>query len=199
MPEHIRRIGGADLDNNPYYNKDKFVGKGIRYKNNKNFQCIMGYVARACEVAEAKITYYTSLGETEKDCKYPLCKNRAGYGNAVELWNDTAWDKTTNPNQARLGDGIVYGKNWGNGFGHIRTIEAIYDDYFICSGANEDGKGNFKFDIKVPKQVGSGDKLVNLVGYVHNPFITNQIENKVDYEKLYKELRKKVDNFKESV
>ena len=33
------------------------------------------------------------------------------------------------------------GANLGGGYGHVRVVEKIDDNYFYCSGGNEDGKG----------------------------------------------------------
>ena len=197
MPNFVRRIGNADFNTNPYYNDRQYVGSGGYYKGNTKYQCVNYCIGRTCELAETRATYF---GSDSKPSKTMFI--RKGYGNAKEWWNETLWDKTTNPNDVRLGDVVVYGTNWGNGYGHCRIVEAIENDYFICSGGNEDGKGTCKFNIKINKEVGGGSNGKGLMGYIHNPHLTFNKEEKptsVDYEKLYKELRKKVDNFKESV
>lgn len=200
MPEFVRRVGGGDLNTNDYYNLPTYVGAGGYYKNNNNYECVNYAIARSCELAEEKITYYDRNGLNEKRdyCRIPFNKSRSGYGHAKQWWNDTAWDKTTNPNQARLGDIIVYGSGWGNGYGHVRIIEAIEKDYFICSGGNEGINGEViktKFDIKVNKQEGSGDSLKGLVGYIHNPFLSEV----TDYKSKYEDLKLKLDEIRSIV
>lgn len=206
MPKFIRRIGGADLNTNPYYNERKNVGTTGYYNNNPYYQCVNGCVARQSEIAERNMLNLKASGNLPAiNVKEPMFK-RKGYGNAIEWWKDINWEKTTKASEVRLGDVVMYGENWGwdkvsqKWCGHVRTIEAITDEYFICSGANENGKGNFRFDVKIPKQDGSGDQLKDLIGYAHNPYITNEkpIEE-VDYKPLYLDLKKKVDKFVKEV
>ena len=65
---------------------------------------------------------------------------------------------------------MCYGCSWGGGYGHVRIIEAIDDNYFYCSGGNEDGNGLIKYNIKISKQ--NGGSANGLMGYIHNPFLT---------------------------
>ena len=196
MPKFVKRSGCLDLNSNKYFNEATYVGAGGYYKNNSSYECVNYAMGRTCELAEEKCTYYDRNGLHEKrsDCRIPFNKSRSGYGHAKEWWNDTAWEKTTDPNQAKLGDIIVYGSGWGNGYGHVRIIEAIEKDYFICSGGIEISNGvtvKSKFDIKVKKTQGSGDALTGLVGYIHNPFLDEEKEN--DYKEAYFNLKKKYD------
>lgn len=199
MPPFVRRTILGNIPNSPYYNEDTFVGQGGHYKDNKWYQCMNGMVGRECELAEEKITYFPSIKEKPEDVKYQFC-NRSGYPNAIELWNKILWNKTTKASEVKLGDVVMYGTGYGwdkvnkQYLGHVRVIEAIEDDYFICSGANEDSKGNFRFDIKIPKQDGSGDKLEGLIGYAHNPYLTESKDK--DYKKLYLEAQAKLDKIK---
>ena len=193
MPKFMQRAGGADLNINPYYNSATFVGAGGYYKGNNNYECVNYAIGRTCELAEEKCTYYDRNGLSEKrsDCRIPFNRSRSGYGNAIEWWNDTAWEKTTKQSEAKLGDIIVYGAGWGNGNGHVRIIEKMDKDYFYCSGGNEE-TGKAQFFIRVKRIDGSGDDLTGLVGYIHNPFLTDNEpvlnENEPDYKKMYFDL-----------
>lgn len=196
MPKFVKRSGCLDLNSNKYFNEATYVGAGGYYKNNSSYECVNYAMGRTNELAEEKCTYYDRNGLSEKrsDCRIPFNKSRSGYGHAKEWWNDTAWEKTTDPNEAKLGDIIVYGSGWGNGYGHVRIIEAIEKDYFICSGGNEISNGvtvKSKFDIKVKKTEGSGDALSGLVGYIHNPFLDE--EKEFDYKEAYFSVKKKYD------
>ena len=186
MPKFVRRIGGADLNTNPYYNDPKYVGNGGYFKGNKSYQCVNYAIGRTCEIAEERATYFG----TDTTPPKPMF-NRKGYGNALSWIADTKWEHTTDYNEARLGDVIVYGASWGMGYGHVRIIEAIENDYFICSGGNEDGKGSCKFSISVPKN------QKGIIGFIHNPYITE--EKTKDYKKLYLEAQKKLDRIKEII
>lgn len=202
MPPFVRRTILGDIPNNPYYNERKYCGTTGYYKGNKHYQCVNGCVARSSEIAE------TNMLNLKKTDTLPEIKvdnpmfTRYGYGNAIEWWNTITWDRTTKADEVRLGDVVMYGKGYGwdkatqKYCGHVRVIEAIEDDCFICSGANEDGKGNFLFNVKIPKQDGSGDMLEGLIGYAHNPYITNSEKPKVDYKKLYLEAQAKLDKIK---
>ena len=150
-------------------------------------------MGRTCELAEEKCTYYDRNGLSEKrsDCRIPFNRSRSGYGNAIEWWNDTAWKKTTKQSEAKLGDIIVYGAGWGNGNGHVRIIEKMDKDYFYCSGGNEES-GKAQFFIRVKRIDGSGDDLTGLVGYIHNPFLTDNEPvlkaDEPDYKQMYFDL-----------
>ena len=193
MPKFVKRSGCLDLNSNKYFNEATYVGAGGYYKNNSSYECVNYAMGRTCELAEEKCTYYDRNGLHEKrsDCRIPFNRSRSGYGHAKEWWNDTAWEKTTDPSKAKLGDIIVYGSGWGNGYGHVRIIEAIEKDYFICSGGNEISNGvtvKSKFDIKVKKTQGSGDALTGLVGYIHNPFLTDLSDvSESEYKKMYEQ------------
>ena len=51
--------------------------------------------------------------------------------------------------------------------------------------------------IKIPRADGSGDALSGLVGFIHNPYITDAEE--VDYKALYEAEHEKVLKIKEIV
>ena len=64
-------------------------------------------------------------------------------------------------------------------------------DYFYCSGGNEE-TGKTGFFIRVKRVDGSGDALTGLVGYIHNPFLTDNEpvlkEDEPDYKQMYFDL-----------
>lgn len=196
MPKFTRRVGGADLMTNPYYNDSKYCGV-IPYTSNTIKQCAWWCICRTGEIAEELVTYYNNIS-TKDQCRKPIFK-RSGYGNAKEWWNDTLWEKTTRHDEARLGDIIVYGKGWGGGYGHVRIIEFIDENYFYCSGGNEDGKGTIKYNIKVARKNGNGD--TDLIGFIHNPFLDEnndptESKEEVDYKTLYEKEKSKLDRIK---
>lgn len=174
------RVGFSDGLTNPYFNNKDYVGStgGYAYckENGKTYQCVNYVIGRQTEISEQKICYYGS----QTPCKKPLF-NRKGYGNAKEWWDSCLWEKSLD--NVQLGDIVVYGSSWGGGFGHVRVVEKIQDNYMYLSGGNEDGKGSVKFNIKVPITKGGGSNAKGLMGYIHNPYL-----NKVDYEAKYKEL-----------
>lgn len=190
MPKFTRRNGGADFKTNPYYNDPKYCGK-YPFKSLNVIQCALYAICRTGEIAETPVTAYNNISNRNDILKPIFTRN--GYGDAIEWWNDTLWPKTTNHNEAKLGDIIVYGSGWGGWnssknryYGHVRIIEAMDNSYFYCSGGRETDTGKCAFNIKVPRQNGSGDKLSGLVGYIHNPFITtNNVTDKIDYKELY--------------
>ena len=199
MPKFVRRTILGNIPDSPYYNEREFVGSGGYYKGRESeFECVNGGMARGCELAEEPLTWFKASDDKPKtECRNPMFK-RVGYGNAIEWWNETNYDKTTNHNEARLGDWILYGKGWGWNdeyqayLGHVRIIEAIEDDFFICSGANE--TGGYRFDIKVPRENGSGDELNGLIGYIHNPYLSE--EEETDFDKIINDLNKSLTKVK---
>ena len=188
MPQFIRRKGANDLEINPYYNDPKYVGKGGYYKDNPSYYCV-NWIGRVCEISETRVTYF---GDDEPPQNTMF--NRKGYGDACEWYTRTLWNKTTKANEVKVGDVVCYGTAWGNGYGHIRVVEGIYDDYLICSGANEDGKGSVRFDIRIDKNDGGGDNATGLMGYIHNPHITN--EQTTDFDKIINDLTNSLSGIK---
>lgn len=148
--------------NSDYFNKPTFVGSGGYYKGNKNYQCANFGMGIVSYVLKAKCTYYTSLGETKKSCDYQMFK-RAGYGNAKDWWNDTLWDKGSTPKPFSI---MVYGSNWGGGYGHIRFVQEVKNDTLIICGGNEDNRGGVIFDKEIKKpQI----KEKEFLGYIYLP------------------------------
>lgn len=182
MPKFTRRQGGADLKTNSYYNDPKYCGI---YPFATSFvQCALWAICRSGEIAEVPITAYNGISN-RTDILKPIFK-RNGYGNAKEWWGDTLWEKTTKADEVRPGDIVCYGSSWGGGYGHVRIVEKIDDNYFYCSGGNEDGKGSLnsiKYNIKIAKL--NGGSLTGLMGYIHNPFITTNEVDEVNYKELY--------------
>ena len=200
MPKFVRRTILGNIPTNEYYNKNIYCGK---YPYNTPYirDCTLYAITRSAEIAEEQITAYDKYSN-RSDVRMPMF-TRNGYGDAIEWWNDTLWNKTIKHSEAKLGDIIVYGTGWGYSasknkyYGHVRVIEAMDDNYFYCSGGNEDNKGTYKFNIKVPRSDGSGDALSGLVGFIHNPYITDTEE--VDYKALYEAEHEKVLKIKEIV
>lgn len=197
MPKFVRRTILGDIPRNDYYNLPTFVGSGGYYNGNNNYQCVNYAVGRGSEIAEAKIVYFPSQGDTKESCVYPAFK-RVGYGNAAEMWNDTLWRKTIYADEVKRGDWVIYGSGWGYGCGHIRVVEDIEDNCFVCSGGNEDGNHSCKFNIRINKLNGGGDGATGLVGYIHNPYITDEeVPKEPDYKALYLEAKAKLDMIQE--
>ena len=190
MPKFTRRQGGADLKTNSYYNDPKYCG--IYPFATSYIDCVLWAICRSGEIAEVPVTAYTSSNISKrKDIMKPIF-TRNGYGHAKEWWNDTIWDKTIKADEVKLGDIVCYGSSWGGGYGHVRIVEKIDDNYFYCSGGNEDGKGllnSIKYNIRIAKQ--NGGSSTGLMGYIHNPFITYEVD-KVDYRELYE--KEKIEN-----
>ena len=168
MPQFTRRVGGADLKSNIYYNEPIYCGK-YPFATTKLIQCALWAICRTGEISEQPITAYNGISN-RTDILKPIF-SRNGYGNAKEWWNDTLWEKTTKADEVKLGDIVCYGSAWGGGYGHVRIIEAIDDNYFYCSGGNEDGNGLIKYNIKIAKQ--NGGSANGLMGYIHNPFLSD--------------------------
>lgn len=181
MPKFVKRTILGNIPTNDFYNKSIYCGK-YPYNSGYKRQCSLYAICRTAEISEEPITAYKDIS-SRNNIRKPIF-TRNGYGDAIEWWGDTLWEKTTKHSEARLGDIIVYGNGWGNGCGHVRIIEDMDDNYFYCSGGNEDNKGTYKFNIKVARQDGSGDTLNGLVGYIHNPFITDS-KLDTDYKSLY--------------
>ena len=195
MPKFTRRNGGADLTTNFYYNDPKYCGI-YPISSVSIIQCALYAICRTGEIAETPVTAYNNISNRSSILKPIFTRN--GYGDAIEWWNDTLWEKTTNHKEAKLGDIIVYGSGWGGWnatknryYGHVRIIEAMDDNYFYCSGGNE-SNGKCAFNIKVARKNGSGNSLSGLVGYIHNPFITTNEVDEVDYKELYE--KEKIEN-----
>lgn len=200
MPKFVKRTILGNIPTNEYYNKNIYCGI---YPYNTPYlkDCTLYAICRSAEISEKQITAYNNISKRE-DIENPIFV-RNGYGNAIEWWNDTIWDKTIKQSEARLGDIIIYGTGWGYSkaenryYGHVRVIEAMDNNYFYCSGGNEDGKGSYRFNIKIPRVNGTGDALSGLIGYIHNPNITT--EEEVDYKSLYEEEHNKVIQIKQIV
>ena len=194
MPKFVKRTILGNIPTNEYYNKGIYCGK-YPYSSPVKKECSLYAICRTAEISEEPITAYKNIS-SRNNIRKPIF-TRDGYGNAIEWWGDTLWEKTTKQAEARLGDIIVYGIGWGNGYGHVRIIEDMDDNYFYCSGGNEDNKGTYKFNIKVNRVDGSGDNLTGLVGYIHNPFITPNnatTEPKDDEEYKYLYEQEKAEN-----
>lgn len=174
----VRRYILGNVPNNPYFNEKTFVGFDGYYKNNPYYQCANWYAGRTCEIAERKCFWYKFKehderleNESPSDCEIPAFLVRSGYPTSCEIYKLTNWPKTTKQSEARLGDAVCYGTDWGKGYGHVRIIEAMDDKFFYCSGGNEDCKGTVKFDIKIKREDGGGECATGLMGFVHNPFL----------------------------
>ena len=145
-----------------YYNKAKYCGKtgyfNGRYKN--GYQCVNYAVSRSCEIAKRAVCYYSGIS-TKDSLDKPMF-NRSGYGNAVTWLTDTLWETGTEP---KVGAVMVYGSSYGNGYGHVRVVEAIGSDYITYSGANESNVMAFK-TIAKPSITKTG-----FLGYIYNPFV----------------------------
>ncbi len=146
-----------------YYNQPKYCGKtgyfNGRYKN--GYQCVNYAVSRSCEIAQRPCCYYSGIS-TKEDIEKPMFK-RSGYGNAVEWMNDTLWETGAEP---KVGAIMVYGKAYGNGYGHVRVVEAINGNTISYSGANESNLMAFKTLTK-PSISATG-----FLGYIYNPYVT---------------------------
>ena len=149
-----------------YYNLAKYCGKtgyfNGRYKN--GYQCVNYAVSRTCELANRAVCYFTGISN-KADIDKPMF-NRAGYGNAKEWWNDTLWEKGSEP---KLGAIMVYGSSYGGGYGHVRVVEAIEGDKITYSGANESNLMAFKTLTK-PKVTSTG-----FLGYIYNPYLNQDL------------------------
>lgn len=190
MPEFTRRVGGADLKTNPYYNDPKYCG--IYPFATSYIDCVLWAICRSGEIAEQPITAYNGISN-RSDILKPIFK-RNGYGHAKYWWDDAIWEKTIKADEVKLGDIVCYGSSWGGGYGHVRIVEAIDDNFFYCSGANEDGKGSLnsiRYNIKIAKL--NGGSSTGLMGYIHNPFISSSQDiSESEYKNLY--LKEKADN-----
>lgn len=146
-----------------YYNLAKYCGKtgyfNGRYKN--GYQCVNYAVARACEIAQKAVCYYSGIS-TKDQIEKPMF-NRYGYGNAVEWLNTTLWEHGDTP---KIGAIMVYGKAYGGGYGHVRVVEDIVDGKIVYSGANESNDIAFK-TISIPTVSTTG-----FLGYIYNPYVT---------------------------
>lgn len=162
----------------PFYNEGRYVGKtgyfNGRYKN--GYQCVNYAVARSCELSNGAVCYYDSLGAKPSETvnQKPLFK-RSGYGNACTWLDDTLWEKGTIP---KVGAIMVYGADWGGGYGHVRIVEAIGNGVLTISGANESNDMAFK-QIAIPSISKKG-----FMGYIYNPNIQ---EENMDLIKIKKE------------
>ena len=157
-----------------YYNNKKYCGStgyfNGRYKN--GYQCVNYAVSRSCEIAQRPCCYYSGTSE-KKDIEKPMF-NRYGYGNAVEWLNDTLWEKGTTP---KVGAIMVYGKAYGNGYGHVRVIEDIVDGKIVYSGANESNAMAFK-TLSIPSITTTG-----FLGYIYNPYVDTTDSSLIKIEK----------------
>lgn len=193
MPPFVKRSILGNIPMNDYYNKSIYCGI-YPYNCGIKRECALYAICRTAEIAEEPVTAYSNIS-SRNNIRMPMF-TRNGYGNAIQWWNDTLWPKTTKHSEAKPGDIVIYGSDWGAGNGHVRIIEAMDDDYFYCSGGNEDNEGNYFFNIKVKREDGSGDNLTGLVGFIHNPYITdnNTVASgeEIDYASLYE--KEKVEN-----
>lgn len=186
--KHTPRVGGADLNYNPYYNAPEWAcGKGCKQQG-VNYQCVQYLFQRVQEDCEKRVVYYTSRGESKSICEKPLF-NRSGVGNGCEWYKDAKWSKTTNPSEVREGDIVCYGTGWGGGYGHVRYVEKIEGNYMYLSGGNETFNGGAKFNIKCIIAQGGGENATGLQGYIHNDLL-DQPKTK-DYKSLYEEYKSK--------
>ena len=157
-----------------YYNNKKYCGStgyfNGRYKN--GYQCVNYAVSRSCEIAQRPCCYYSGTSE-KKDIEKPMF-NRYGYGNAVDWLKDTLWEKGTTP---KIGAIMVYGKAYGNGYGHVRVIEDIVDGKIVYSGANESNAMAFK-TLSIPSITTTG-----FLGYIYNPYVDSSDSSLIKIEK----------------
>lgn len=165
-----------------FFNEAKYVGKGGYYKGNANYQCVNYAIGRSCEIAGKPVCYYSGIS-TKAQIDKPMM-NRSGYGNAVNWWNDTLWSKGSDP---RLGAIMVYGKNYGGGYGHVRIVEKIEDGRIFYSGGNESRRMAFNW-IDIPKVSAN-----NFLGYIYNPYA------ETEYEAIIGDLRAEMEKYKQLV
>lgn len=178
MIERTSTTNPTDMLTSVFYNGQKYVGKGGYYKGNKNYQCVNFAIGRTCEIAGVPVCYYSGIS-TKEQIKSPMF-NRSGYGNAVSWLKDTLWEKGT---EARVGAIMVYGSDYGNGYGHVRIVEKIEGNKLFISGANENKKMAFKW-IDKPNITPTG-----FMGYIYNPFVKDDeqfIKIKKDEKYEYK-------------
>ena len=97
----------------------------------------------------------------------------AVYGNAVNWWSDTLWPKGTEPKPGAI---MVYGSNYGGGYGHVRVVEKVESGKVFYAAANESRRMAFAW-INAPKVTTNG-----FLGYIYNPFVeeTAQLEAKIE-------------------
>lgn len=159
-----------------YYNKAKYCGKtgyfNGRYK--KGYQCVNYAVSRTCEIAKRAVCYYSGVS-TKADIDKPMF-NRSGYGNAVTWLQDTLWEHGTEP---KVGAIMVYGSSYGNGYGHVRVVEAINGNTITYSGANESNDMAFKTLTK-PTVSTTG-----FLGYIYNPYVDSDDLIKITKDSNY--------------
>lgn len=150
----------TNISTDPYFNEARYVGKGGYYRGNSSYQCVNYAIGRTCEISGKAVCYYSGIS-TKSQIEKPMM-NRSGYGNAINWWNDTLWQKGSEP---RLGAVMVYGKNYGGGYGHVRVVEKIDGDKIYYSGANESNRMAFAW-INKPSITSGG-----FLGYIYNPFV----------------------------
>lgn len=165
-----------------FFNEAKYVGKGGYYKGNANYQCVNYAIGRSCEIAGKPVCYFSGISQKSQIDK-PMM-NRSGYGNAVNWWSDTLWQKGSDP---RLGAIMVYGKNYGGGYGHVRIVEKIEDGRIFYSGGNESRRMAFNW-IDIPKVSAN-----NFLGYIYNPYA------ETEYEAIISDLRAEMEKYKQLV
>lgn len=164
----------SDMRTDPFYNAARYVGKGGYYKGNTNYQCVNYAIGRTCEISGKAVCYYSGIS-TKAQIEKPMM-NRGGYGNAVNWWTDTLWEKGT---EAKVGAVMVYGKNWGGGYGHVRIVEKVDGDRIFYSAGNEYRSMAFNW-IDKPKISANG-----FLGYIYNPFV----DTDAAYEAIIGDLR----------
>lgn len=191
----VSRIGGADLNVNPYYNDNKWcLGRGVKAMGT-NYQCVAWAFQRTQEIAECHCVYDDNYGVSKNDCENPMFPYKR-IPNGKEFYHDTLWSKSVdNP---REGDIVCYGSSWGGSYGHVRIIEKIDGNYMYLSGGNENFQGGAKFNIKAPITIGGGASATGLQGYIHNPFLVGfDNEKEIDYKELYEKTKVELDTLKE--
>lgn len=161
----------TNIATDPYYNEAKYVGRGGYCNGNTNYQCVNFAVGETTRLAGRAVCYYSGIS-TKADITRPMF-NRSGYGNAVNWWNDTLWPKGTEPKPGAI---MVYGSNYGGGYGHVRVVEKVEGGKVFYAAANESRRMAFAW-INAPKVTANG-----FLGYIYNPFIeeTAQLEAKIE-------------------
>ena len=71
---------------------------------------------------------------------------------------------------------MVYGTNYGGGYGHVRVVEKVEGGKIFYAAANESRRMAFAW-INAPTVTANG-----FLGYIYNPFVeeTAQLEAKIE-------------------
>lgn len=160
MIPRISTTNPSDMLSTTFFNAPNYVGKTGYYAGNTNYQCVSYAIGRQCEISQRTVTYYSGIS-TKSQIEKPMF-NRSGYGNAKNWWTDTLWQKGS---EAKVGAVMVYGSNYGGGYGHVRVVEKIENGKIFYSAGNESGKMAFKW-INIPKVSAN-----NFLGYIYNPYL----------------------------